>query len=217
MEEPEDPHRGSVARILAFSTIAEHLKHELRHSWLSDGRRESVAEHTWQMALLLMAVHPHLELPVDLERALKMVIVHDLPEAETGDVPYFETGARMRDKPRLEQVAIERIRDVLGGTTGREIYELWQEYEARATPEAKLVKALDDIEVQVQHNLAPFETWEEIEYDLVYTKMDRWCAHDAFLVRLCEGVRADAEAKMRAAGVDVAAVKQRVADRGLAG
>lgn len=210
MEEVRGP---LVARILGLAGIAEKLKTELRHSWLSDGRRESVAEHTWQMALLLLAVHPHLQVPVDLARALQMVIVHDLPEAEAGDVPFFETGVRMRDKSRREQAAIERIRDVLGGATGGEIYGLWQEYEARATPEAKLVKALDVLEVQIQHNLAPFETWEEIEYDLVYTKMDRWCAHDSFLARLCEGVRAVAEAKMQAGGVDVATVKRRVAGR----
>ena len=63
--------------------------------------------------------------------------------------------------------------------------------------------------MQVQHNLADLATWEEIEYDLVYTKMDAPCAFDPFLKDLCEAVKAQAEAKMTAAGVDVAAVKRR--------
>ena len=82
--------------ILEFLAFTEGVKRELRHSWLSDGRRESVAEHSWQMALMAMVVHPRLEAPVDLCRALKMILVHDLAEAETGDVPVFETfGVRL--------------------------------------------------------------------------------------------------------------------------
>jgi putative hydrolase of HD superfamily len=78
--------------ILDVLRLVERLKLEPRHSWLSDGGRESVAEHTWQMALLAMLVHRHLAQPVDLERTLKLVLVHDLVEAEAGDVPFFATG-----------------------------------------------------------------------------------------------------------------------------
>ena len=83
-----------IQRILAVLKLAERLKSELRHSWLSSGRRESVAEHTWQMALMAVLMHRHLEHPVDLERTLAMITVHDLVEAIAGDVPFFETGER---------------------------------------------------------------------------------------------------------------------------
>src|SRR5437762_13718163 len=79
------------AQLLRFTRLSERLKLELRHSWMSNGRRESVAEHTWHMALLAMLVDRHLEHPVDTERTLKMILVHDLVEAEAGDVPVFET------------------------------------------------------------------------------------------------------------------------------
>ena len=136
---------------------------------------------------------------------------HDLVEAETGDVPFFEIGSRKQRKAEREQAAIARIRHVLASDTGEEIYRLFQEYEAGETLEAKLAKALDNLEVQVQHNLSDLSSWQQVEYELVYTKMDRFCRHDRFLQELCEAIKAQAEEKMRAAGVDVEAVRRKAA------
>lgn len=201
-----DPIPG-IQRVLE---LAERLKFELRHSWLSNGRQESVAEHTWQMSLMAVLMHRHLEKPVDLGRSLEMIIVHDLVEAEAGDVPFFETGARQDAKAERERAAIDRIRALLPPGTGDHVHALWHEFEELRTPEAKFAKALDHLEVQIQHNRADFGTWREIEHDLVYTKMDKPCGHDAFLAAFCETVKADSEAKMAAEGVDVAAVKARL-------
>ena len=110
-------------------------------------------------------------------------------------------------KAERERGAIELIRTRLGGAVGQEIYDLWHEYEAKQTAEAKFAGALDHLEVQAQHNLADIRTWTPIEYDLVYTKMDRACAHDRFLAAFCEAVKEQSEAKMRAAGIDVDGVK----------
>ena len=202
--------QAEAVRILDFLALSERLKRELRHSWLSDGRRESVAEHTWQMALVALLAHRHLQHPVDIGRVLKIILVHDLVEALAGDVPYFETGERKALKAERERAAIEEIRVRVGGDTGQEIFELFHEFEAHETAEAKFANALDNLEVQIQHNLADFETWEPIEYDLVYTKMDKRCSHDAFLTALCDAVKAQAEAKMKAAGIDVPAIRARV-------
>ena len=192
---------NEARRILEFLGLSERLKRELRHSWLSDGRRESVAEHTWQMAL------------VDIGRVLKIILVHDLVEALAGDVPYFEVGERKEFKAERERAAIEEIRIRVAGDTGQEIFDLWHEFEAHATAEARFATALDNLEVQIQHNLADFGTWEPIEYDLVYTKMDARCSHDAFLTALCNAVKAQAEAKMVGEGIDVASIRARVAGR----
>ncbi len=201
---------SDVRTLLEFLALAERLKTELRHSWLSDGRQESVAEHSWQMALMAMLVHPGLEQPVDLGRTLRMILTHDLVEALTGDVPVFDRSERKALKPEREQAAIAEIRARIGDPVGTEIHDLWQEFEAKQTPEARLATALDHLEVQIQHNLAGMESWTPIEYDLVYTKMDQHCAYDATLRALCAAVKADAEAKMREAGVDVDAVKRRL-------
>jgi putative hydrolase of HD superfamily len=200
--------QDSIKSILSLLRLAERLKFELRHSWLSCGRQESVAEHTWQMALMALLVHRHLEKPVHLEHTLKMILVHDLVEAE--DIPFFETGSRQEQKAQREQEAIENIRQMLNAETGREIYDLFQEFELAGTLEAKFAKALDNLEVQIQHNLADFSTWEEIEYDLVYTKMDEPCSHDSFLREVCDAVKAEAEIKMEKDGVNPQKIKQRI-------
>jgi putative hydrolase of HD superfamily len=202
----EDVMARKILNVLAFSA---RLKSELRHSWLADGRQESVAEHSWQLALFALAAHSYLEEPVDLLRTLKIVVVHDLMEAEAGDVPFFADPALRREKLAREREAAQRIRERLGDPVGVEIFELFEEYEAGLTREARFVKALDNLEVQLQHNLADFATWQQIEYELVYTKMDRYCAHDAFLRALCAAIKADAEQKMISAGVDVDAVRTR--------
>ena len=199
-----------AAQLTRFARLSERLKLELRHSWMSNGRRESVAEHTWHMALLAMLVERHLEHPVRMERTLKMILVHDLVEAEAGDVPVFETGQRQEAKRERERAAMRRIRDLLDAETGAEIADLWNEFEAAATPEARLVQALDHLEVQLRHNLADLGTWEEVEYELVYTKMDPHCAHDRFLAALCETIKLDAERKMEAGQVDLESVRRRV-------
>jgi putative hydrolase of HD superfamily len=202
---------SEIGTLLDFMALAERLKCELRHSWLSNGRQESVAEHSWQMALMAMLMHRHLKMPVELGKTLKMILTHDLVEAEVGDVPFFDRSERKTKKAARERAAIELIRAKLGGAIGQEVYDLWHEYEAKETAEAKFAGALDHLEVQVQHNLADIRTWTPIEYDLVYTKMDRACAHDPFLAAFCEAVKDQSEAKMRAAGIDVDGVKRRLA------
>lgn len=200
----------TARKILDFLAFSERLKSELRHSWISDGRRESVAEHSWQMALMAMLIHRELEMPPDLLRTLQMILVHDLVEAAVGDVPFFETSERKAMKRQREAEAILDIRNRLPEAIGSEIFELWHEFERRETPEARFAVALDHLEVQVQHNLADIDSWEPVEYGLVYTKMDPSCAYDSFLKALCDQVKADAERKMDAAGIDTTAVKRQV-------
>lgn len=72
-----------------------------------------------------------------------------------------------------------------------------------------MAKALDSLEVQIQHNFADFSTWEDIEYDLVYTKMDKPCSHDSFLREVCEAVKEESEKKMEQGGVDLQKIKKR--------
>ena len=86
---------------------------------------------------------------------------------------------------------------------------LWYEFEEAKTAEARFARALDNLEVQIQHNLAQFETWEEIEYDLVYNKMDKYCKYDPFLKELCNKIKEEAEDKMIEGGIDVESVKAR--------
>lgn len=132
--------------------LAENLKTEMRHSWLSNGRQESVAEHTWMMSVAAVLMAPHLQHPVDLGQTLKLIALHDIAEAITGDIPYFEESARKDTKLADEAEAMEAMRGMLPAASGRLLIELWREYEDCETPEAKFARALDKLEVQHQQS-----------------------------------------------------------------
>lgn len=203
-----EPEEGLAGRLLDVFAVAERLKRETRHSWLPDGRRESVAEHSWMVGLLALLLHRRLAEPVRLDRVLAMALVHDLAEALTGDVPCFAAGDRAA-KLAAERSAMGRIAAPLPAQEASMLLELWEEFEAGATAEARLVRALDHLEVQAQHNLADLSTWEPVEHDLVYTKMDARSAHEPALRALCAAIRSQAEARMAEAGVDVPALRRR--------
>jgi putative hydrolase of HD superfamily len=205
-----DDDRLAATKVLDFLPLAERLKFEMRHSWLSNGRQESVAEHTWFLILLAVLTHKRLEQPVDLGRVLAMLAVHDLGEAEIGDIPFFENSDRQAQKAAQEQAAMDRIAQMLPDPEGDTVRELWLEFEEGLTAEAKFARALDHLEVQAQHNLADFSTWEPVEFDLIYTKMDSRCAHDSFLKLLLSGIRNQAESKMINGDIDVTSIKDRL-------
>ena len=201
---------SSITRaIIAILVLSERLKNELRHSWLSSGRQESVAEHTWQMAFMALLCAEHLDHPVDLAKTLKMILIHDLVEAITGDIPVTEISERKNLKAVRERETMDSISKMIPGEISKEIFFLWHEFEECTSPEAKFAKALDNLEAQIQHNLADLETWEENEFDLVYTKMNRYCTHDKFLDALCRETISQAEERMKKFGRNPEEIRSR--------
>lgn len=201
-----------ITSILKVLTLAERLKFELRHSYTSSGRQESVAEHTWRMSLMAVLIEPLLKQRVDTARMLRMIIIHDLVEAEASDVSALDVlrnpGIKIQ-KIEREKQAIENLRTALKDTNGQEIYDLFYEFENKDTYEAKVANALDKLEVQLQHNHADFSTWEEIEYDMCYM-MDKHVLFDETLFELKRQIEDAAEQKMKLAGVDTDLVRKRV-------
>jgi putative hydrolases of HD superfamily len=201
-----------IAAILKVLTLSERLKFELRHSFTSSGRQESVAEHTWRMALMAVLIEPLLTRTVDSARLLKMIIIHDLVEAEARDVSALDV---LRNpeikiaKVEREKQAIENLRASLKETNGQEIHDLFYEFENKVTYEAKVANALDKLEVQLQHNHADFSTWEEIEYDMSYM-MDGHVSFDKTLMELKNQIEMAAEKKMEQNGVDTGKVRNRI-------
>jgi len=201
-----------ITSILNVLQLAERLKFELRHSYTSSGRQESVAEHTWRMSLMAVLIEPLLKQKVDTSRLLKMIILHDLVEAEAKDISALDV---LRNpslkilKEEKEKQAIENLRNTLKDTNGQEIYDLFHEFESKETYEAKVANALDKLEVQLQHNHADFSTWEEIEYDMSYM-MDKHVLFDETLFELKRQIENEAEQKMKNAGVNTDLVRRRV-------
>jgi putative hydrolase of HD superfamily len=201
-----------ITSILKVLNLAERLKFELRHSYTSGGRQESVAEHTWRMALMAVLIEPLLQQKVDPARLLKMIIIHDLVEAEARDISALDVLRNPEIKAQKiekEKQAIENLRLALKETNGQEIYDLFYEFEDKETYEAKVANALDKLEVQLQHNHADFSTWEEIEYDMCYM-MDKHVLFDETLIELKKQIEEAAEQKMQLAGVDTDVVRKRV-------
>jgi len=187
--------KKQLQKILNFIMDAEKLKCEMRHSWLSNGRQESVAEHTWRMSLMALLLAKELKTKVDILKVIKMVIIHDIVEMEAGDIPAMTTlrNPQIKElKNSNELKAINNIKQFLGSSIGDEIYDLWQEFELKETPEAKFANALDKLEVQIQHNQASLDTWEDFEFDMIYM-MDKHVQYDSTLVDLKELVVKDAE------------------------
>lgn len=185
-----------MREILDFLHIAEKLKKELRHSWLSDGRQESSAEHSWRVALMAIVFHSELKSNIDLAKALKIAIVHDIAEAEAYDIPAQDTH-RTNEKARVELAAMEKIRGVLGEEIGNEIFSLWQEYEEQNTLEAKYIKAIDKMEVRLQHNEADIKSWDDIEFPRSLYVADEYCEFDPFLQEFNKLIKVDSIEKIR--------------------
>lgn len=133
---------------LAFFRSAGALKDTLRNSWTASGRRESVAEHSWRLALVAVALED--ELPgIDHKRLLQMLILHDLGEAVGGDVPAPLQGGA--DKTAVERADLARLLAPLPPGVAARLTALWEECAAAVTPEARVAKGLDRFETVLQH------------------------------------------------------------------
>ncbi|MBQ3424107.1 MAG: HD domain-containing protein [Oscillospiraceae bacterium] len=142
--------------------VAERLKDTPRHCTTSQGRTESVAEHSWRislMAFLLRSEFPDL----DMDKVTRMCLIHDLGECFTGDIPTFLKTDTDRE---TEDSLLDRWVRNLPEPLSREMSALYREMDAQQTGEAKLYKALDKLEALIQHNESPLDTWSENEFEL---------------------------------------------------
>ncbi len=200
---------ATLSDIYSFIHSAERLKNELRHSFTTSGRQESVAEHTWRMSLLAVLLSSKLDKKVIFEKLIKMIVIHDIVEIEAGDTPVpFMVGNEdlKRQKEERERTAIENIRKRLGDGIGEEIYRLWHEFENQESYEAKVASALDKLEVQIQHNEADINTWIPVEYNLIYSRR-QYTKFDSCLDELRTIIEQESEEKLTRAGIDVAALR----------
>lgn len=177
-------------------TVAERLKDTMRHCYTKNGRRESVAEHCWLMTLAAFWMKD--EFPeADMDRVLKMCLIHDLGEAFTGDVPAFEkTASNEQEEKRLLYGWVAS----LPGDIAKEMLSLYDEMEKRETLEAKIYKAVDGLEAVIQHNISDISTWLPLEYELNMTYAEDKVAFSEYLRALREEIRKDTLAKIDAAG-----------------
>ncbi len=163
-----------LSRTLTFLRHAERLKDTLRSGHTSEGRPESVAEHSWRLCLMALVLRDRFP-AVDFARLIGLCIVHDLGEAISGDIPATEQDENV-DKSIQERDDLLELLASLPTRQRAEIVDLWDEYEAATTPEARLAKALDKLETLLQHtqgdNPPDFDYRFNLRYGKQYTVGD---------------------------------------------
>ena len=168
--------------LLSILAVAEKLKCNTRHCDTSSGRRESVAEHSWRLALMAMLVEDEFQ-DTDINKVIKMCLIHDLGEAFTGDIASFN---KTESDEQKELCAYQAWIAELPAYQKKQMSELLEEMEALETKEARLYKALDKMEAVIQHNESDIATWLPLEYDLQMTYGGEEVAFSPYLVNLKE-------------------------------
>ena len=144
---------------LTFLVEADRLKNVLRRTMLTDNsRQENSAEHSWHLALAAVTLAEYAAEPVDLPRAMKMVVVHDLVEIDAGDTFAYDKMGNA-SKAERERAAADRIFGLLPVEQGAELRALWEEFEAYATPDARFANAMDRLQPFLQNVKTRGGTW----------------------------------------------------------
>lgn len=178
--------------LLKFLSILEKLKCNTRHCWTSTGRHETVAAHSWRLAMMALLMKDELG-SVDMDKVLRMCLIHDFGEAVTGDIPAFNKTASDEE---TETQAIASMLAPLPEPLHSELTALFAEMDALETPEAKVYKALDKMEAVIQHNEAPLDTWTPLEHTLNLTYGEENACEFPYLAALRAEVRRITEEKI---------------------
>jgi len=150
-----------LKRQMGFILEVDRLKNILRQSLLTiDGRRENDAEHSWHIALMAFLLCEYSNEEVDVERVMKMLLIHDIVEIDAGDTYCYDKSAH-DDKREREERAAERLFGILPKDQADEMRMLWEEFEDMATPEAKYAAALDRIQPLLLNYATKGRSWRE--------------------------------------------------------
>ncbi len=154
----------------AFLREADKLKSVLRASRLIDGsRRENSAEHSWHIMLYAMVLADQADPKVQIDRVLKMLLLHDLVEIDAGDAP-IHGGVDHAAMAALESAAADRLFALLPDDQASEFRALWDEFEAALSPDAKFAKSIDRVQTPIANLASGGGTW--IDYDVTLAQLD---------------------------------------------
>ena len=148
----------------AFLNEADRLKSVLRATTLVDGsRRENSGEHSWHLALYAMVLADQASPGVNIDRVIRMLLLHDLVEIDVGDVPIHSANGQAHasaDTVAAEQKAADRIFGLLPDAQARAFRALWDEFEAAETPDAIFAKSLDRVQPVMANLMSGGGTWK---------------------------------------------------------
>lgn len=148
---------------LDFVLEMDKLKYIERQSYVADGsRHENDSEHSWHLALMAMILSEYANEPVDVLHVIKMVLIHDAVEIDAGDTYAYDIEGNATKREREEKAA-DRLFNILPEDQAREMRDIWEEFEAGITPEAKFANALDRVQPLMLNDITGGKAWKEHE------------------------------------------------------
>lgn len=173
---------------------ANKLKINTRHNWTIGDRKESVADHSYRIALMAMLLSQEDEFKdVDMNKVIRMCLIHDLGEAFTGDIPVFDKTDE--DVVKEDALFYEWVNSFPEGQR-KEWNALLEEMSALQTNEAKTYKALDKLEALISHDEADIKTWLPLEYDLQLTYGNENVQFSPYLKKFKEAIDTETRKKI---------------------
>lgn len=148
-----------LRRQIGFIVEVEKLKHVLRKTPVLDAsRQENDAEHSWELALMAIVLAEHADENLDMLRALKMILIHDIVEIDAGDTFIYDEAALM-DQAVRERIAADRIFGLLPDEQATDFRNLWDEFEAGQSAEARFARAMDRLQPLLHNFFTSGGTW----------------------------------------------------------
>ena len=144
-----------------FIREVDKAKSVFRQTYLADGsRKENDAEHSWHLAVMAFLLGEHAQEPVDVLKVVKMVLIHDLVEIDAGDTYAYDPSGNASKRER-EVAGAQRIFHILPKDQADMLYDLWEEFEARETPESKFAHTLDNCQPVLLNDASGGRSWKE--------------------------------------------------------
>lgn len=153
-------------QIYKFLQAAEQLKNTLRSGYTSAGRRETTADHSWRLCLMVMCFENQLH-DIDFLTLIKLCVIHDLGEAISGDIPATEQDPTL-DKSLKERDDFIELCSLLPADLQKDMLALWDEYDQKSSQEAVLAKGFDKIETIMQHLIGDNPIDFDYKFNLTY-------------------------------------------------
>lgn len=158
----------------AFLNEADRLKSVLRATTLVDGSRpENSGEHSWHLALYALVLADQAGPGVDINRVIRMLLIHDLVEIDVGDVPIHSQNGSAHASAATqaaEAKAADRIFGLLPPDLRDSFRALWEEFEAAETPDARFAKALDRVQPVMANLKSGGGTWTT--YNVTFDQLE---------------------------------------------
>ena len=158
----------------AFLNEADRLKHVLRATTLVDGSRpENSGEHSWHLALYALVLADQAGPGVNIDRVIRMLLIHDLVEIDVGDVPIHSqngTAHGSTETQAAEAKAADRIFGLLPNDLASDLRALWEEFEAAESPDARFAKSLDRVQPVMANLMSGGGTWKT--YDVTFDQLE---------------------------------------------